>query len=115
MAIRPVDLQQVVVKSLDVTRDTAAQQQAAAAAQQNLAESLKKKALERAETVSEPEEFGAAAVHDRGARSQQQAEDEEAEAEQQDPMEHAPINQQAANKVQAMYRPRVGRHVDVQA
>jgi hypothetical protein len=116
MAIRPVDLQQVVAKSVDVTRDTAAQQQGAIAAQQTLAEQLKKRAIERTETVSQfDEEAATASVHERRERQRQQQDDPDRREGrgQEGPEPQAPINQQNASK--AVLQPRVGRHVDMSA
>ena len=114
MAIRPSDLQQVVVKSLDVTRDTAAQQQGVVASQQTLAEQLKRKALERTETVQQfDEDAGAAAVHERDSRRQQHQE-QESQARRQKPAIPDETKQEAAAKA-TVAQPRVGRHVDLQA
>lgn len=113
MAIRPIDLQQVVLKSVDVARDQGAAQQQAAAAQQSLASDLSKRQDEKAETVQQFDEAGQAAIHDRGdrsAHSYQESEPQQGEAGDEDPVAQ---QQQAANT--GLPRPRVGRHIDVQA
>jgi len=113
MAMRPLDLQQVVVKSLDVARETVQQQQLAAAAQDTLAAQQHKRSQLKTETVQQFEEAGAAAIHERGARSgdsRQQPDTEEAEEPDQDVMV-----QQQVNAKNGLARPRVGRHVDMQA
>ena len=113
MALRPIDLQQVMVKSVDVTRETVQQQQLAAATQENLAAQLKTRHAQKTETVQDFEEVGAAAIHERGPRSggDGQAFDDEAGEQEQDAPPLAPA--QAA--LRGLPRPRVGRHVDVQA
>ncbi|HEX6511112.1 MAG TPA: hypothetical protein VF157_02355, partial [Chloroflexota bacterium] len=76
MAIRPVDLQQVVMKSPDVTRDVAVQQQIAASQQTQTAEHTRRRA-EQAETVQQmEEEAGAVLIRDRRPRSGEQQEQE---------------------------------------
>ena len=116
MALRPVDLQQVMVKSVDVTRETAQQQQSAAAVQEGLATELKARQEQKTETVQDFEEVGAAAVHERGPRSEQdqQADRRPAAEEQHDEDEGASLSATDA-VLRALPRPKVGRHVDVQA
>ncbi|HLQ33709.1 MAG TPA: hypothetical protein VK457_13565 [Chloroflexota bacterium] len=110
MAIRPVDLQQVVVKSLDVTRDTAAQQQAAGTQQAQTTEQANRRA-HQAETVNEFDEAGAVLIRERQARGQQgeQREDEEQEQAEEEATVDGTSGKGAAPQV------RLGRHIDLQA
>ena len=108
MAIRPVDLQQVVMKSPDVTRDVSVQQQAATAQQAHTAE-LTKRQAQQAETVQQFEEAGAVLIREREAgkdqRQQSRKKDPEAEAE----TAEDDVNPKAATPA------RLGRHVDLSA
>ncbi len=110
MAIRPVDLQQVVVRATDVGRDSATPQQAAAAQQSHTAEQARRHERQ-AETVQTFEEAGAVLVRERQARSGQQDEPDKKK------------DQQAADEEGktadvpfpgAVSRPPLGRHVDLQ-
>jgi len=113
MAMRPIDLQQVVVKSVDVARETVQQQQLAAAAQDTLVAQQHKRSQLKTETVQQFEEAGAAAIHERGARSGDSWQEPDPE-EPADPQEDS-VPQQQFNAKNGLPRPRVGRHVDVQA
>ncbi|HLG74334.1 MAG TPA: hypothetical protein VK009_28280 [Chloroflexota bacterium] len=111
MAIRPVDLQQTIMKAPDVTRDVSVQQQSASAQQAHMAQDTKRQA-ERAETVAQfDEEAAAVLVRERDAgegqqQSQQRKQKQEGEAD--------PIAEEAAAKAAAA-QARVGRHIDLQA
>jgi hypothetical protein len=114
MAIRPVDLQQVLTKLPDIGRDSATQQQQPLAAQHLLASEDAKRRQERAETVkSFEDEAGLAAVHERqqgGQQPHQESDSEEqAQAEPGDSPEGEAVA--AARAAQA----RLGRHIDLQA
>ena len=108
MAIRPVDLQQALVKAADVTRDASQSQQAAVAHQAHSAQDTKRQA-ERAETVAQFDETDTVLIRERQGRGgQQQAGDQrqqDAEADQ--------AAEEAAAKAAAQAR--LGRHVDLQA
>ena len=109
MAIRPVDLQQVVVKASDVTRDASGQQIAAAAQQTETAQQTNRHA-QQAETVQDFEEAGAILIRDRQSRGQN---DQEAEDE-----EQAPEDESSEGSNQGKGAPpqlRLGRHIDLQA
>ncbi|MBV9120266.1 MAG: hypothetical protein JOZ39_06120 [Chloroflexi bacterium] len=113
MAIRPIDLQQAVVKSTDVTREASQQQQLAAAAQDNIAKRLELRHAQKTETVQQFDETGEAAVHERDARSGGDPRQQERQAQGQ-----TAGNAAAQQNIQAKDgnpRPRVGRHVDMQA
>ena len=106
--IRPVDLQQVVMKSPDVTRDTAAQQQAAGVQQSQFAAETKRQAQE-AETVQQFDEAGAVLVRDRQQREGQPEQDAEDHQQGQDGEDGAAAPAAGAPQV------RLGRHIDLQA
>ena len=110
MAIRPVDLQQALMKSPDVTRDASVQQQATVAHQAHTAEHTKRQA-ERAETVAQFDEADAVLIRERQARGGQQG--EEQPKDKQDG-EADPAAEDAAAKA-AVAQARIGRHVDLQA
>ena len=115
MAVRPIDIQQVMVKSVDVTREASQQQQLVAAAQENLAAQLKTRDAQKTETVQDFDEVGAAAVHDRRPRSgrdDQPGDESGAETEQDDAAASVDLAQAS---LRGLPRPKVGRHVDVQA
>lgn len=109
MAIRPVDLQQTIMKSPDVTRDVSAQQQAATAQQAQIAEHTKRQA-QAAETVAQFEEAGAVMIRERQSRGDQQ--DAEQQAKQQPEAEAEAEAETPAAKAAAA---RLGRHIDLQA
>lgn len=109
MAIRPVDLQQVVMKTPDVTRDTAAQQQAATVQQAQTAEVTKRQA-QQAETVTQFEEAGAVLIRERegGRRGQERrpANDKDEAGASAENDDAVPQNTTTG---------RLGRHVDLSA
>jgi hypothetical protein len=109
MAIRPVDLQQAIVKAPDVTRDATVQQQAATAQQAHMAHETKRQA-DRAETVAQFEEAGAVLIRERQARGGEQQDQQQQE---QDEPEGEASAEEAAAKAAAQAK--LGRHVDLQA
>jgi hypothetical protein len=112
MAVRPVDLQQVLVQLPEVGRDAATQQQQPAAAQQLLANEEAKRRQENAETVKQFDETGMAAVHERGQREDQEdASGDEQQAQGQAETDEESQAVAAARAAQA----RLGRHIDIQA
>ena len=114
MAVRPVDLQQVVVKVTDVVRDASVQQQQLASSQQVTIEQGRRHA-QRAETVQSFDEAGAAAIHERDPRSGHQTPDDEQGEEAAEFAEETPVLSLALGRSGKAARPRVGRHVDLQA
>jgi hypothetical protein len=109
VAIRPVDLQQVVMKSPDVTRDTAAQQQAATTLQAQATEVTKRQA-QQAETVQQFEEAGAVLIRDRQSRGGQQEQQLEDSAK-----EQADTAAGEKDTPKGAAPTRLGRHVDLNA
>jgi hypothetical protein len=107
MAIRPVDLQQVVMKSPDVTRDASVQQQAATAQQAHTTE-LAKRQAQQAETVQQFEEAGAVLIREREARQDQRQRSRKKEAEAEELAEEE-VNPKSGSPA------RLGRHVDLSA
>jgi hypothetical protein len=108
-------MQQVMVKSVDVTRETAQQQQLAAAVQEGLATQLKTRQAQKSETVQDFEEVGAAAVHERQPRSGQPEGEGQADPERDEDEDEATNLSAKEAILRALPRPKVGRHVDVQA
>jgi len=115
MALRPIDLQQVMVKSVDVTREASQQQQLAAAAQQNLAAQLKTRDAQKTEQVQDFDEVGAAAVHERQPRSGREDEPGDESSRETETEDEAVAANATAAALRGLPRPKVGRHVDVQA
>ena len=109
MALRPVDLQQVVMKAPDASRDPAAQNAAASAHQAQTAQHANKRA-QQAETVQQFEEAGAILIRDRDSGNRQQQEDAEEQQAEAESFADEP-NQMTGNAPQA----RLGRHIDLQA
>lgn len=109
MAIRPVDLQQVVMKSPDVTHDASAQLQAATTQQAHTAE-LAKRQAQQAETVQQFEEASAVLIREREAgkdqRQQSRKKDAEGEA---DASGEDDVNPKPGSLA------RLGRHIDLSA
>jgi hypothetical protein len=109
VSIRPVDLQQVVTRTTDVTREASTQQQAAASHQAQVADQTRRQA-QQAETVQQFDEAGAVLVRDRrsGPGQQDQPEDQPKE-------EPAAEEEQAKGVVLSggTARPPLGRHVDL--
>jgi hypothetical protein len=111
MAIRPVDLQQTIMKAPDVTRDVSSQQQGALAQQAHTAHDTKRQA-ERAETVAQFEDEAAAVlVRERDARDHQQ---QEQRKKNQQEGEADPLAEDAAAQAAAA-QARLGRHIDLSA
>ena len=110
MAIRPVDLQQTIIKTQDVTRDVSSQQQAGVAQQAHTAAASKRQA-EKAETVQHLEdEASAALVRERQARGGQQHDEQDG----QPPREGETEEDEALTKAAAA-QARLGRHIDLHA
>ena len=108
MAIRPVDLQQVMVKGPDVTHDAAAQSQAATA-QQAQTERTAKRQAEQAETVQQFEEAGAVLVRERQAGAGQQGQQEASSKREPD------ADGAEAGTPKGTVQTRLGRHIDMSA
>ena len=108
MAIRPVDLQQTILKASDISRETTIQQEAGAS-QQMSATGLSKEHDHRAETVQQFDEAAATLIREREERQgQQQQRQDEANGRQ----ESAIADQ---NPRAMVPRPKLGRHIDLQA
>jgi len=110
MAVRPVDLQQVMVKLPDIGRDAASQQQQPVAVQHILADEDAKRRQERAETVQQFDEAGMAAVHERDARENH----ENASANEQHDESQAETDEGAQAVAAQAAQTRLGRHIDIQ-
>ena len=109
MALRPVDVQQVLAKLPDAMRDSATQQAQPAAAQQALAGDEARRHEQLAQTVHGFDESGMAAVHERnGQASQEQADDQERREDEQGDQAGAQAPGSRAPQV------RLGRHIDLQ-
>ncbi len=110
MAVRPVDLQQVVVKAPEVTRNEASQERQGTIAQQALAGEVAKAQDERRERVQQFEQAEGTLIREREARSggrQAEARSEE-DAEDAETAGDQPVPQGAR-------RPALGRHIDIRA
>lgn len=112
MAIRPIDLQQVLAATPDASRNTAAQQQAASAQQVHVDHDSKRHAEEAAETVQRFEEAGSAVIRDQRGQSGQQGADADEDDQEQ---ESAEDEQAGAAQITSAPTVRLGRHVDMQA
>ena len=110
MSVRPIDFQPILNRTPDVTRETATQQHAAAA-QQALSHDEDRRHAQRLETVHQSDEPGAAAIHEREARSG----GDQGEAQDEDTDQPATGTAAELKAVPGAVKPRVGRHVDLQA
>ena len=107
MAIRPVDLQQIAIRTPDITHDTAAQQQAGLVQQGHAAEQTKRQA-QQAETVQQFDEAGAVLIRERDARGGQQGAQQDGAKQQSQPEEEPGTAKEATPA-------RLGRHIDLSA
>src|SRR5438309_7727151 len=113
MSIRPVDLQNILAKTLDVGREAGALQQQATAGQQLTAAQQSKHQQELTETVHGfDDETGPAAVNDR--EEQQRRQEEEQQEREEASTDGEPAGQLTTQQFAAGLR-RLGRHIDLQA